>query len=702
MPPLDKNKKPHQAARPQANLAEHGHPHQFISTRTLAQLAGIAARIARRIAAGALAGRLWRGARLEVRQVPGRGGAGGRQYEINVASLPARLYVKWRQQQPGAELCAQVAEHIARLEQDHRAGERRIRERFINTPWTNEEREAKHAAFSRLPTPTQQKAMLRFEAVHFFHSLTGIVESEAEHYDVAAREVGKSPSSIREWVGLCRGLDRGDWLVALAPKHKGYLLATEISSDARDYIFSEYFKLTKPSLKPIYRRAEKMAPERGWTLPSYATVSRLVKAEPHSCHVLMRKGKEAFERLFPAQQRDYSTLRLHEIWCCDGRKADVFCRWEDGTVSRPIVIAWLEVRSRVLLSYVIARSESEASIRLAFKAAVEKCRGAIPGNALLDNSRAFGSKGLSGGAPTRFRFTVREDDVLGIFTLMGIAIIWALPYSGRSKPIESFFRQFAEAEKRFSGAYCGNAPGVKPENCDSKNAVPIDQYRRMIEETLAEYHARPHRGDSMGDCTPLEVYEALLPQCAPRQATREQLRLCLLAAERVRLAQGDGAVTVLGNRYWSPRLAQLPRDRDYLVRYNSEDAAEPIALFEGATFHCEAPIQGRHGFRDAEAAKSNARAKRHFLKSQKQQDAARHEMRKARAWSKGRDVPDALQAEVAELILPALPAPKVVTPLRPEQDYRQPAELKPVSEELREEVLQIIRAHDLKKIQDGG
>jgi len=701
MPPLDKNKKPHQAAPPRANLAEHGHLHQFISTRTLAQLAGIAARIARRIAAGALAGRLWRGARLEVRQVPGRGGAGGRQYEINVASLPARLYVRWSQQQPGAELRAQVAEHVARIEEDGRAGERRIRER-IHTPWTQEEREAKHAAFSRLPTPTQQKARFRFDAVHFFHSLTGIVDSEAEHYETTARATGVSPSTIHEWVALCRGLDGGDWLVALAGKHKGYLLAAEISSDARNYIFSEYFKLTKPSLKPIYRRAQKMAPERGWTLPSYATVKRLVAAEPHSYRVLMREGKEAFERLYPAQQRDYSTLKLMCIWCCDGRKADVFCRWEDGTVSRPIVIAWLEVRSRVILSYLIARSESGTSIRLAFKAAIEKCHGAIPESVLLDNSRAFASKLLSGGAPNRFRFKRNEEDPLGIFTLMKIEIIWALPYSGRSKPIESFFRQFAEAEKRFDGAYCGNTPDAKPEDCDPKNAVPIDQYRRMIEETLAEYHARPHRGDSMENRTPLEVYEALLPQCAPRQATREQLRLCLLAAERVRLAQGDGAATVLGNRYWSPRLAQLPRDRDYVARYNPEDAAEPIALFEGATFHCEAPIQGRHGFRDAEAAKSNARAKRHFLKSQKQQDAARHEMRKARAWSKGPDVPDALQAEVAELILPALPSPKVVTPLRPEQDYRQPAEFKPVSEALREEVSKLILEHDLKKIQDGG
>jgi hypothetical protein len=77
-------------------------------------------------------------------------------------------------------------------------------------------------------------------------------------------------------------------------------------------------------------------------------------------------------------------------------------------------------------------------------------------------------------------------------------------------------------------------------------------------------------------------------------------------------------------------------------------------------------------------------------------------MRKARKWTSGPDVPDALQTEVAELILPALPAPKVVTPLRPEQDYRRPAESKPISDALLEEVSKLILEHDLKKIQDGG
>jgi len=558
-------------------------------------------------------------------------------------------------------------EIIAPLKAKRRVGPRKYRERFRNDPWTQEGREARHTAFSKLKTPKQVEAKRRLEIVQLFRSLESSGASIVERYATAAREAGTSVSTVRNWVGKCRNLAPGDWLVALAPEHKGWVLDTQISSGAYDWIKIEYFKLSQPALLPIYRRAVLIAPERSWTLPSYHTVKRLIKLEPRWFHALTREGKEAFEALYPKQQRDYSTLRLHEIWCCDGRKADVFCRWEDGTVSRPIVMPWIEVRSRTILAYAIARTESAYSVRLAFKAAAEKC-GAIPDFALLDNSRAFASKLLTGGIPNRFRFKVKEDEIPGILTLMGIGVMWTWPFHGESKPIESFFgHNIAEAEKRFDGAYCGPGPDARPEDCDQAKAVPIERYRKFIDEIFAEYHARPHRGDAMEGRSPHEVYKTLLPLSAPRQPTREQLRLCLLAAERIRPDRDSGAVRPMGNRYWSEKLSELPRDRDYVVRFNPEDASEPVAVYDGERFICEAVLIEKTGFRDQAAAKANALGRRQFEKARREQAAAHRQMSKARAWITPPGVPDALQAEVAEAVLPT---PKVVTLLRPERDYR--------------------------------
>ncbi len=668
----------------------------WLSIKQFAQLAGIAERRAQNAAGRAQEDKTWRGARLVVRQVPGVGGAAGKQKQILLSSTPIQLQVHWHRQQPHADLRELVADHTAYIEEERRTGVRKNRERFNNKPWTQEEREARHAEFSRMATSIQVETRRQFDIVRLFRSFDGSNISMRERHAVAAREADESVSTIRRWVGKCKNLHQGDWLAALCPKHRGWQLAPEISPDAYDWIKTEYFKLSKPSLKPIYRRAERMAPGQSWTLPAYDTVKRIIQAEPHWYHVLMREGREAAALLYPAQERDYSTLKLHELWCADGRMSDVFVLWEDGTVSRPILVAWIDVRSRVCLGWEIGKTESADLIRLGFKAAAEHSH-ALPEAALIDNGRAFASKLMTGGTPNRYRFKVREEDVPGILTLLGIKVSWTLPYSGRSKPIESWWRTIAEMDRRFPGAYCGNKPDARPEDCDPRKAVPIAQYREILEQTIAEYHAKPHRGDAMDERSPHEIYETLLAQTVVRQPTSEQLRLCMLAAEVVRLDPADGCVRILGNRYWQARLAELPRHLNYVARFNPQDARQPVALYRGETFLFDVPLVERTGFRDQLAAKDSARASRRFLKGLKEQAAAVKDMSKAVAWMAapggGYDADPVREAAAA-----ALPAPKLVRPVHPEKDYRPPRDEEQISQE---DVTRIMTAEFARRAKSG-
>lgn len=628
---------------------------KHIPLRDFAKLAGVTSRAARWAVAQSSKGATWRGARLQARRVAGRGGAGGAQYEVLVSSLPLPLQAKWHELRRPVDLPVDAAQQIAEL--------REARSASAPTARAHEERAVRHAAFYRLPGSRQNKAKRRLQVVQLCQSLTRAGATSAERYEIAARESNVSTDTVRRWERLCRGLDPGDWLIALAPKYRGCQARAEYTPEAYLWGRQEYFQLNKPTAKAVHRRLLRVAQEKGWTAPPYITFKRLLKDEPHYLHVLLREGEEAAQALRPYQQRDYSALKLHEIWVCDGRRADVFCRWPDGSVSRPIVITWLDVRSRVVLSYRIARSENADDIRLAFKDAAEKFH-AIPETTLLDNSREFASKMLSGGLGNRFRFAVREEDPVGIFRLMGIEVIWTLPYSGRSKPIESFHRHYAEAEKRCGQAYCGNRPDAKPEDFDPAKAIPIKDYRALLNETLSIYHATPHRGDSMHNKSPREVYEVLLPDCRPRRPTKEQLRLCLMAAERIKLDRESGAFWLGKNRYWSERLAELPRDREYLVRSDPGDFTQPVSIFDRETFICEVPIVERTGFRDQAAAKTHQRARRQHLKALKLQAAARVDMNRARTWVAPPPQDDA--ATAAE----AMPAHKVVELMRPERDYR--------------------------------
>ncbi len=519
----------------------------------------------------------------------------------------------------------------------------------------------------------QQKARARLSAVLFFHSFAGCDVSILERYAAAAKQAAVSNTTVRNWVAMCKTLHREDWVVALAPKHQGRVIEAPISEEAYAWIAGEYFQLTRPALKPIYRRALQLAASNSWAIPSYESVKRRVMAEPQYVHVLKRQGPEAFARLYPPQERDYSTLRLHELWCGDGRKADLFVRWEDGSMGRPIVVAWQEVRSRTCVGYAIGKVESADLIRSAFKSAAERAK-ALPEAILVDNGRAFASKMLTGGVPNRYRYSVEEDELPGIIPMLGISVSWTIPYSGRSKPIESWWRALAECEKQFPGAYCGNAPHTKPEDFDQSKAIPIVAYRAAVERAVNQYHERAHRGNSMGGRSPQSVYLELLSSTAVRRPTKWQLRICMMSAEFVKLNPLDRSFRINGNRYWSPKLAELSPNIELVGRFDPEDSSQPVALYRGDQFVCEAQLIERTGFRDQQAAKDHARASRQFNKALRAQTEATKDMSKAASW---------ITAPETNSSGPEgdMPAPKVVTPIRPEPDYEQRAESSDMSKD---------------------
>lgn len=519
------------------------------------------------------------------------------------------------------------------------------------------------AQHEHAPENHKRKAQRDLEILRAFAELEKAGASKTEALRHLRERFGRGVSKAKLWRlrRAVQGQDPGVWLPLLLPRWRGKTARAEFSPGAQEWIRTEWGRPSKPALAPIYRRALQMAPERGWRLPSLDAVRAWVNTQPEWWRVLTREGEKALARLYPAQRRDYSSLELHQLWCADGHRADVWVRWDDGSVGRPIVVAWLEVRSRVVLGHKIGRTESADLIRLAFRRAAENA-GVLPQEALIDNGRGFAAKLLTGGTPNRYRFRVLEEDVVGILPLLGVTPIWATPGHGQAKPIESWFRVVSELAKRseFGGAYCGNRPEAKPDGADAENAVPVEVFRRVLDEEIAAYHARPHRGDGMQGKTPMQVYEDLVPHATPRKPTAEQLRLCLLAAQNIRLRE-DGIV-LLGNRYWAEPLAELRRDKTYTVRFDPEDARQPVAVYDRGRYVCEAVLIDPAGFRDQVAAKHHAKARREFIRAKKEEARAIKRMAQAQGWSRGIEADPPAGGDPGAI---ALPTPKVVTLFRP-------------------------------------
>ncbi|MEO7691261.1 MAG: transposase domain-containing protein [Sphingomonas sp.] len=452
----------------------------------------------------------------------------------------------------------------------------------------------------------------------------GITRSAAVPNTAASAGVGAS--TLWGWLGLVEGIQPSDRLPYLAPQHRGGGAEAEIDEELWTVLVSNYLRPERPTFTSCYYQLrDQVAAPRGLKLPCERTLRRKLERDIDPRVVIMRReGAEALRRTLPPQQRTVSDLHAMELVNIDGHKWDVFVKWPDGSISRPLMVGIQDVYSRKILAWSTGKTESAVETRLAFAHLFE--RYGIPASCLMDNGRAFASKWITGGATSRFRFKIRDEEPLGILTALGIKIHWAQPYRGSSKPIERAWRDFCDTIAKhpaLSGAYTGNKPDAKPENYGA-HAVPLDRFLEVVEAGIAAHNARPGRRTEMGQGLHSldQVFAESYAAAQIGKATPEQLRMALLAADDVTADRKSGAISLHGNRYWTEDLAHVAGDR-VTVRFDPDDLHAPIHVYsrEGA-YLCSAPVWEATGFLDVDAAKARARLEKNYKNSVRAKIAA--------------------------------------------------------------------------------
>lgn len=388
---------------------------------------------------------------------------------------------------------------------------------------------------------------------------TAAIAAVAGRTEVAA-------ATVWNWLKLAAGVSRTDRLPALAPRRTGGGAVAEIHDDAWRFFRSDYLRPEKPTYSACYDRLKLAAAAQGWgALPHLKSLQRRIERDCDPREIMLaRGGVDELRRILPPQQRTVAELHALQHVNIDGHRWDVFVRWPDGRVARPMMVAIQDVYSRKMLSWRIAESENTHAVRLCFADLFK--RYGIPQACTLDNGRAFASKWITGGAKSRFRGTILDSDPQGLLTSLGVQIHWALPYRGQSKPIERAFRILCDHGAKhpaFAGAYTGNKPDAKPENYASA-AVDLETFRRVVDVVIAAHNAKTGRTSEMARARGLsydQVFEASYARSIITRAGPEQLRLALLAADKVRTDRKSGAVRLHGNTYWEEALGRWPARR---------------------------------------------------------------------------------------------------------------------------------------------
>lgn len=475
--------------------------------------------------------------------------------------------------------------------------------------------------FEGLPESARSEARRRLAVVTQVAELRAGGMKEGEAVALVARRASVSGTTLRNWYKLTEDVARAHWLAALAPHGKGRPAAADCDQRAWDFLVADYLRPERPSFAACERRMREAAQEYGWTpIPVSKTLRRrLEKTVPAAVTTLARQGREAAGRLYPHQTRDRSGFAAMEAVNADGHTFDVFCRFEDGHIGRPVMVGVQDLASGMVLGWRIAEGENWTTVRLAFADTVT--RFGIPREVWLDNGRAFASKWLTGGMKTRYRFTVRDDEPSGILTELGMKVHWTTPYHGQSKPIERAWRDMCEEIARHpecAGAYTGNSVMAKPENYGSR-AIPIEQFRALVHREIIRHNARPGRtGSTAKGRSFAEAFaESYQRDAIAIPASPAQRRMLLLAAEGVTCRKPTGEIQLGGNRYWSEELVAFI-GRQVVVRFDPDDLHASVAIYSrDGRLICEAPCIEAVGFADSIAAQDHARRKRSFVKAQK-------------------------------------------------------------------------------------
>lgn len=284
----------------------------------------------------------------------------------------------------------------------------------------------------------------RLSAIGEVEALEGAGLTRSMSVREVARKFACSEASVWNWLGMVEGVGAADRLAYLIDGRmvrKSPGMRSEPDDAFCELVRSNWLRDAKYSLKAAYDDAVDIwaNEKRNSPVPPVHQVRRWMKwhvSKP--TEVFWRKGAEAMRRFYPAQTRTKAFMAPMDCVQGDYHKFDVFVWWPGyDTPIRPQLMAWSDVYSGKLLAWRLSPTANSHTVQLVTGDLIRKW--GVPRSVLIDNGREFANKAMTGGAKTRFRFKITDEDIPGLLPLLDIHIHWATPYSGQSKPIERAF-----------------------------------------------------------------------------------------------------------------------------------------------------------------------------------------------------------------------------------------------------------------------
>jgi putative transposase len=247
----------------------------------------------------------------------------------------------------------------------------------------------------------------------------------------------------------------------------------------------------------------------------------------------------------PCITRTYDDLMANEYWVGDGHTLAIWTP-EDGKIKRYTMSAWMDMRTRVMVGWCIAKNSNSQVIAAALRSGFIMYR--LPATCYMDNGKDYKSGYLN--ADTKEEFFRGYE---GIFKALDINTSFAIPFNAKAKPIERFFETFSSNLSRYLVGFCGESIDERPHDISKKDilvkGLSILEVSKFIEGYMETYNNSPH--SSLGGKTPMEVMKEV-NVVRHDMPTEEELDMLMLRAE-VKTISSSG-IKRFGVYYWDDKL----------------------------------------------------------------------------------------------------------------------------------------------------